>query len=106
MAKKKNRKKTGAQRIEQRNLLRPALIIGLGLLLMALAVYFALANRPGGSGTAGEDEPPQLAVDQEQIDFGQVKVNEPVTASFEIKNQGEGLLRFTGEPWIEVVAGC
>ncbi len=106
MAKKKNRRKTDVKTREQQIPLRPALLIGLGLLLMALAVYFALANRPGGTSTAGEGGSPQLVADQEQIDLGQVKVNQPVTASFELTNQGDQPVRITGEPWIEVVSGC
>ncbi len=49
---------------------------------------------------------PSLSVNQEKIDFGDVKLGEWVEASFEIANIGDQPLRFSEAPYIRVVAGC
>ena len=49
---------------------------------------------------------PSLKADKEQIDFGDVKINKYVTAAFELTNVGDETLRFEGEPFVELKAGC
>lgn len=67
-----------------------------GLLLIAAAVL--LGSRESGT--------PVASVDQELIDFGEVKMDTPLTFSFEVKNRGDGVLRFKEAPYIEVLEGC
>jgi hypothetical protein len=49
---------------------------------------------------------PSLKADKQQIDFGDVRFNEFVTASFTLTNVGDQSLNFTGQPYVELKAGC
>jgi hypothetical protein len=49
---------------------------------------------------------PSLAVDQNELDFGDVRFNRYVTAEFDVTNVGDVLLRFTRNPWVTVAEGC
>ncbi len=49
---------------------------------------------------------PSLKVDQEKLDFGDVKLDKAITATFKISNAGDKPLQFTRKPYIEVAAGC
>ena len=70
-----------------------------GVLLILAAVLFA--NRGGdGGGT------PSIAVDQQKIDYGDVKFNTNKSFAIKVTNTGSGTLRFKEEPYIEVVEGC
>ena len=73
-------------------------VLGGGLLLLAAVLF---ANRSGE--TAGT---PSLSVDQNKIDYGYVKFGETRQFAFKITNTGDGALRFTEDPYIEVVEGC
>ena len=78
----------------------PWLLVGLGgVLLLVAAIFFANQNG-GGRGT------PATEVDQRQIDFGYVKLDEPRSFAIQVTNTGDGTLRFQEEPYIEVVEGC
>ena len=76
----------------------PLIIIG-GLLLIAAA--FFIANQGGGGGGS-----PSIAVDQQKIDYGDVKFNVEKTFAIKITNNGDGALRFKEKPYIEVLEGC
>jgi hypothetical protein len=77
------------------------LMIG-GALLLAAGIIFGLQSIGGddGGGT------PALAVDQEVIQYGDVKFNVPLTFAIKVTNNGDGTLRFAEEPYIEVREGC
>lgn len=49
---------------------------------------------------------PSLAVDQNELDFGDVRFNRFVTAEFDVTNVGDVPLRFTRNPWVTVQEGC
>lgn len=49
---------------------------------------------------------PQLQVDHERIDLGNVKLGQFVKAIFKLSNVGDRPLRFTASPYITVVEGC
>ena len=67
---------------------------------MIIAAFF-LANLDGdGGGT------PSISVDQQKIDYGDVKFNVEKTFAIKITNTGNGTLRFKEEPFIEVLKGC
>lgn len=74
-------------------------VVVLGVILIVAAV-FLLTQRSAPGGT------PQVAVDTQRIDYGDVKFGE--TRAFEIKvtNAGDGVLRFKEKPYIEVLEGC
>lgn len=75
------------------------LLIGGGLLLIAAALFIAFGSGDGG-GT------PALAVDQEVIEYGNVKFETDLTFAIKVTNTGDGTLRFREEPYIEVREGC
>jgi hypothetical protein len=70
-----------------------------GVLLILAAFLFARQNRDGG-GT------PSIAVDQQKIDYGDVKFGVNKTFAIKVTNTGDGTLRFKENPYIEVVEGC
>ena len=85
----------------QKNILPIPLIAALlgGILLIA-AVLFVFASNSDGGGT------PKLAVDQQMIDYGDVKFNVEKTFAIKVTNVGDGVLRFKEKPYIQVLEGC
>jgi len=77
----------------------PLIILG-GLLLIVAAFFFV--NQDGGDGGGT----PSIAVDQQKIDYGDVKFNVNKTFAIKVTNTGDGILRFKEEPYIEVLEGC
>ena len=70
-----------------------------GILLIVAALFFG--NQGGnGSGT------PSIAVDQQKIDYGDVKFGVEKTFAVKVTNTGDGTLRFKEEPYIEMLEGC
>jgi hypothetical protein len=83
------------------------ILLGLGGL--ALLVVAALALRGNSSGTKAAIEvngAPSLKVDKEQVDLGDVKLGQTVEVAFKVTNVGDQTLRFSEQPYIEVVEGC
>jgi hypothetical protein len=86
--------------MQKKNALSPlTLMIGGGVLLIAAALFIVFGSGDG-SGT------PALAVDQEVIDYGNVKLDTDLTFAIKVTNTGDGTLRFKEEPYIEVREGC
>ena len=78
----------------------PWSLVAIGGVLLIIAAFF-FANRGGdGGGT------PSIAVDQQKIDYGDVKFNVEKTFAIKVTNTGDGTLRFKEEPYIEVLEGC
>jgi hypothetical protein len=77
----------------------PLVAIG-GVLLIIAAFFFANQNGGDGGGT------PSIAVDQQKVDYGDVKFNTNKTFAIKVTNTGDGTLRFKEEPYIEVLEGC
>jgi len=105
---KKKTNKTGKASNASGILNTPLILVGSGLLLIVLAAgYIFATSRSPKTGAAIEvSGAPALKVDTAQIDFGDVKVDTPVSASFEISNVGDQPLRFSKLPVVEVVEGC
>ncbi len=76
----------------------PLIILG-GVLLIAAAFFFATQGANGG-GT------PAIAVDQKMIDYGDVKFNVEKTFTIKVTNTGDSALRFSEEPYVQVLEGC
>jgi len=77
----------------------PWLFVALGGgLLLIVAIVFASQNSASGM--------PFIAVDQQTIDYGDVKFGVEKTFAIKVTNKGEGALRFKEDPYIEVVEGC
>lgn len=49
---------------------------------------------------------PRLAVVQEHIDEGNVKLGQTVRSIFRLQNVGDQALQILGEPTVEVLEGC
>ena len=77
----------------------PLIVLG-GVLLIAAAFYFANQGVGDNGGT------PSIAVDQQKIDYGDVKFGVNKTFAIKITNTGDDTLRFKEEPYIEVLEGC
>jgi hypothetical protein len=88
------------KRQKQRKSFPWPLVVISGVLLIIAA--FFLANRGGGDGGGT----PSIAVDQQKIDYGDVKFNVEKTFAIRVTNTGDGTLRFKEEPYIEVLEGC
>ncbi len=81
-------------------------IIGVGMALIALVVVQAASNTATPAAAPLVTGRPALQVDQEKLDFGDVKLGQTVEAKFEVTNVGDQPLRFAQEPYVEVVEGC
>ena len=71
-------------------------ILVAGVLLTAAAVLFFMQ-------TSGA---PVLTVDQQKIDYGDVKFGVPESFAIKITNSGSSILRFKEAPSIQVLEGC
>ncbi len=49
---------------------------------------------------------PQVAVSQDKIDYGDVKLGQTINTVFNVRNVGDQNLVVQGEPQVEVVEGC
>jgi hypothetical protein len=77
-----------------------AFVVFGGILLIVATFFFA--NQGGGSGGGT----PSIEIDQQNIDYGDVKFGVEKTFTIKITNTGDGTLRFKEEPYIEVLEGC
>jgi hypothetical protein len=106
MSKVKARRHARRQKEKQTKTLT-LFIVG-GLFLLTAGILFtknALQNRadPSLIEISGQ---PSLQVDQELIDYGDVKLNTNLTFRFSLTNVGDKPLKITGEPYVEVREGC
>ena len=83
----------------------PFLLVLGGLLLILLA-SLALRDKPAPKAAVEVPGAPSLRADKEEIDLGNMKFNQLAEVSFQLSNVGDETLRFTKEPYIEVVEGC
>ena len=93
MSKKHKRQK------QRKNFPWPLVVFG-GILLILAAFFFT--NQGGGDGGGT----PSITVDQQMIDYGDVKFNVNKTFAIKVTNTGDGTLRFKEAPYIEVLEGC
>jgi hypothetical protein len=86
----------------------PFILVLVGIALIAIGIIAFLETRqPQATQVPIEVYgAPHLKVDRESVDLGEVKLNQKVTATFELSNAGDRPLEFTEEPYIEVVEGC
>lgn len=88
--------------------------VALGLLLAVAAVALLSRDREDADDVAGGaaawetttfTDGPRLAVDQQEVDHGEVAYNHPVEATFRLKNVGDQPLDL-GKPEVEILDGC
>ncbi len=94
-----NRTAIKRQKEQTRKLIRIILSMG-GLLLLAVAALIFFQNNDFGGGT------PRLTVDQQFFDFGDVKNYTEKSFTITVTNTGDGILRFSEDPFVQVVEGC
>ncbi len=83
----------------------PILAITGGVLLVILAFY-ALQDKTTPKAPIEVKGSPNLKVDKEKVDLGEVKLGRTVEVSFELTNVGDQTLRFSEQPYVEVKEGC
>ncbi len=49
---------------------------------------------------------PSLKVDKDNVDLGDEKLGNTVAVTFQVTNIGDQPLRFSEQPYVEVVEGC
>ena len=77
------------------------------LIIAAVAVAFAVQRgRTPGKAAAEVKGGPRLQVDKETVDLGRVDFGRMMGARFQLTNVGDDTLRFSKQPYIEVVEGC
>jgi hypothetical protein len=81
------------------------LVLG-GVLLLGLTAFLFWRGGAASSVPIEVAGAPSLKADKEKVDLGDVRLGRTVQVSFEIANVGGKPLRFTGEPYVEVVEGC
>lgn len=78
----------------------PWFLLVLGGILVVIAAFLFTRQNGDGGGT------PSIAVDQQKIDYGEVKFGVNKTFAIKVTNTGDGTLRFKEQPYIEVLEGC
>jgi hypothetical protein len=89
----------------RRNQWLPVLLALGGVLLISLA-FLAVRKNPAPRAAIEVTGAPSLKVDQEIVDLGDMKFNQIAQVSFQLTNVGDQTLRFTQDPYIQVVEGC
>ena len=74
--------------------------------IFLIGVAFLLVGRPQPKAVIEVTGAPSLKVDQEQVDLGNKKLGSTVKVSFQLMNNGDKPLRFSKDPYVEVVEGC
>lgn len=100
MNKKQRRQQIRKQKQKQRNTMI-LLAIG-GVILVFAAFLFARQGNSGGDGGGT----PSIAVDQQQIDYGDQHFGTNLNFAVKVTNTGDGNLRFKEKPYIQVLEGC
>jgi len=83
----------------------PILVIGGGVLVIGLA-FLALRKNPTPQAPIEVKGSPSLKVDKDNVDLGDEKLGKTVDVSFELTNVGDQTLRFSKQPYVEVLEGC
>jgi hypothetical protein len=83
----------------------PILAVLGGLVLIGLA-FFALRGNSTPKAQIEVKGSPSLKVDKDKVDLGEVTLGKPVEVSFQLTNVGDQTLRFSEQPYVEVVEGC
>jgi cell division septal protein FtsQ len=82
------------------------LIFGGVVLIGLVLILFRGKSDANSLATIEVQGTPSLKVDQEKVDLGDRKLGSTVKVSFLLTNVGDQPLRFTEQPYVEVVEGC
>ena len=103
MSKKQRYKRRQQGRKKQKTISTPLFILVAGGALLLVAGILFVLQRTGSNEVDGT---PILAVDQQAIDYGDVKLNTNLTFEIKVTNTGDGTLKFKEDPYIQVLEGC
>ncbi|GIV65217.1 MAG: hypothetical protein ACOYXO_15565 [Chloroflexota bacterium] len=88
------------KRVPLRNQKTLWIFAAIGGILLLLGMYIFVSQRDVAGGM------PEIMVDRQMIELGYQPFEKRVTFSIKVANTGDGTLRFTEEPYIEVLEGC
>ncbi len=93
---------------KRRRAQRAWLFLALGGVFLIGAAFFVLRGNqnPKTLATIEVHGAASLKVDKEQVDLGDVQLGQTVKVSFQLTNVGDQPLRFSADPYVEVVEGC
>lgn len=99
----RQRRRAKQDRLEKLRLVAP---FAAGALLLLLVVgYFLFTSSAGPQVTTGVNGP-QVQVDTDKLDLGDQPLGNPVHASFDVKNTGDGTLTLNPAKIATVLEGC
>lgn len=75
-------------------------------LVAAAATWLWLGRHDPLSAAPAYAGGPRLAADTDNLDFGTVRFNRMVTATFQLRNVGDAPLTIAANPAVETVEGC
>lgn len=103
MSKEKNyRTKYG--RSKSKSSRKPIILMIVGAVVLLIALVFAFLQPQLTPGTSGGN--PKLKADKELVDLGDQSLGSTAKVTFQLSNTGDGIIRFSKEPYIEVKEGC
>ena len=82
-----------------------------GLLLVFVLFLISQVNKGSQTSAASDFTPevkgnPHVAVDQEKIDYGDVKLGNTINTVMDVRNTGDQTLLIQQNPQVEAVEGC
>ena len=90
----------------QRNILFFMVVGGLLLIVAAIIIGQSAWTNRSDSLLIEVSGKPSLKVDQELIDYGDVKLNTNLTFELQLTNVGDQPLKISETPYVEVKEGC
>ena len=99
-------RKQQAARKKKRNLL--ILMVAIGILFVVVGIEGAIGGKESMADPSLVEfnGHPNLKVDRELIDFGDVRLNTNLAFDIKLTNVGDKPLKFSRTPYIEVKEGC
>lgn len=105
--KKRNRKTNASKKVETKRPIWIALVV-IGTVLTAITALLLTRSSDGipDDFVPQVEGAPKVAVSEERIDYGDVKLNSTVETVFQVSNVGDETLFVLGEPQVELLQGC